>query len=82
MAEHGKIEDLPHLVKLGGMVALMAVYSMMYTGRPCLVCGIMNMTGTACIGIVLKIIVDLVGGKEGPEYKDDHDCDDNDSGPA
>ena len=82
VTEHGKIEDLPHLVELGGMVALMAVYAMMYTGRPCLVCGIMNMTGTACIGIVLEIIVDLVGGKEGPEYKDDHDCDDNDSGSA
>ena len=45
VAEHGKSEDLFHLVELGGMVALMAAYSMMYAGGPCLVCGVMNMTG-------------------------------------
>ena len=67
MAEHCKIEDLSHLVELGGMVALMAVYSMMYAGRPCLICVIMNMTGRACLGIVLEIIIDLIGGKDGPE---------------
>ena len=44
----------------------MAVKSVMYAGRPCQVCGIMNMTGRACFGIVLEIVVDLVGGKEGP----------------
>jgi len=66
MTEHGKIEYLSHLVNLGGVVALMAVYFMMYAGHPCLVCGVMNMTGRACIGIVLEIIVDLVCGKEGP----------------
>jgi len=66
MTEHGKIEDLSHLVDLGGVVALMAVYSMMYAGRPCHVCGIMNMTGRACLGIVLEIVVDLIGCKEGP----------------
>ena len=80
MTEHGKIVELSHLVELGGMVALMAVKSVMYAGRPCQVCGIMNMTGRACFGIVLEIVVDLVGGKEGPEYKEDQDRDDNDSG--
>jgi hypothetical protein len=66
MAEYDKIVELSHLVELGGMVALMAVKSMMYAGRPCQVCGIMNMTGRACFGIVLEIIVDLIGCKEGP----------------
>ena len=69
MTEHGKIEDLSHLVDLGGVVALMAVYFMMYAGHPCLVCGIVNMTGRACIGIVLEIIIDLVGGKDGTLMK-------------
>ena len=64
VAEHGKIEELPHLVELGGMVALFAVYSMMYARRPCLVRAVMNMADPACIGIVLEIVVDLVGGKE------------------
>jgi hypothetical protein len=66
MAEHDEIVELSHLVELGGMVALMAVKSMMYAGRPCQVCGIMNMTGGACFGIVLEIVVDLVSRKEGP----------------
>jgi hypothetical protein len=65
VTEHGKIEDLSHLVKLGGVVALMPVYFMMYAGHPCLVCGIVNMSGRACIGIVLEIIVDQVGSKNG-----------------
>jgi len=82
MAEHGKIEDLPHLVELGGMVALMAVYSMMDAGRPCLVCAVMHMADPACIGIVLEIIVDLVGGEERPEYKQDQDRENNDLGPS
>ena len=72
VTEHGKIEDLPHLVDLGGMVALMAVYSMMYAGRPCLVRGVMHMADPACFGIVFEIVVDLVGYKEGHEYKEDH----------
>ncbi len=66
MAEHGKIEDLSHLVDLGGVMALMTVYFMVYAGYPCLVRGIMNMTCRACIRIVLEIIINLVGGKEGP----------------
>jgi len=66
VTEHGKIEDLSHLVELGGVVALMAVDSMMYACHPCLVSGIMNVTGRACIGIVLEVIVDLIGSKEGP----------------
>jgi len=65
VTEHSKIEDLSHLVDLGGVVALMAVYFMMYAGHPCLICGIVNMAGRACIWIVLKIIVDQVGSKDG-----------------
>ena len=64
------------------MVALVAVDPVMDAGRPCLVCFIMHMAGAARLRIVLEIIVDLVGGKERPEYKDDQDRDDNDSGSA
>ena len=82
VAEHGKSEDLFHLVELGGMVALMAVYSMMYAGRPCHVRVIMHMTGAACFGIVLEIIVDHVGGKEWTPLKTGSRRDDDDPGPA
>ena len=67
VAEDGKSEDLFHLVELGGVVALMTVYLLMYAGSPRLVCGIVHMTGRACIGIVLEIIIDQVRCKEGSQ---------------
>jgi hypothetical protein len=82
VAEHGKGEDLFHLVELGGMVALMAVHSMMHAFRPCHVRFIMHMAGAACLGIVLEIIVDQVGGNKGPDREQDQNCEDDDPGPA
>jgi hypothetical protein len=67
VTEHGKIEELPHLVGLGGVVALMAVYFMMDAGHPRLVRGVMDMTDPAGVGIVLEVIVDQVGRNEGPD---------------
>jgi hypothetical protein len=67
MTEDDKAVELSHLVDFCGMMALMAVYFMMYAGPPGLVCRIMDMTDRAGFGIGLEIIVDLVSCIEGPQ---------------
>jgi hypothetical protein len=69
LAQENKLVHLYHLLLLCRMMTLMTVNAPVHAYGPSLVGIGMNMACRAGIGVVLKIIVDFVGGKEHPYTK-------------